>query len=171
MAASPSTAILAKVSGGWMPPNPIAGSVRVNLKGTFQSRRYPSHVHGVIILSLFHDPSKDLAAPYQTYAYIVFTGRHKNSKTRRLRLAVGVHNGMTAAFDATGKFRMYITEARNTRRNGWVLKGHYNRTEPSDEGKYRLREIFPEDDFSSEEDEEEARTSLAFSSGGECSIS
>ena len=104
-----------------------------------------------------------------THARITFTGGYRNGKTKRLKLVIGTMEGVTCAMDSTVRFKMFINRVTHTTRGGWRVKGRYERVDPDDSGRFSLREVFEDDDFSTDDDED--RTSaLSSVSGLDCSV-
>ena len=156
-------------SGGAGASNPAVDAPRVTLKGTFHSTRYPIGVKGSLVLTMRHVLDAAVPEPYNTRAWITFTGGYRNGKTKRLKLVIGTMEGVTCAMDSTVRFKMFINRVTHTTRGGWRVKGRYERVDPDDSGRFSLREVFEDDDFSTDDDED--RTSaLSSVSGLDCSV-
>lgn len=129
----------------------------INFQGRFKSSRYGRNVTGTIIM-----PIRRLFGasyePYSTQAWIVYTGRFKSGKVKRIKLAVGNKTidgcGVTLAASEDGVFKMIIENIKHSRRAGYKLSGKYVRTTPSDSGSFSLHEVFDDDDFSDSDSEE-----------------
>ncbi len=156
--------------GALVVANPSASAPRTTLKGTFRSTRAGVMVRGSLVITMHHALDMPVLDPYNTRAWITFTGPFRNGKTKRLKLVIGTLEGVTCAVDSTGRFKMFITRASATRRGGWRLKGNYERVEPDDQGRFSLREVFEDDDFSTEDEEDRTSGHGMIGLGSECSV-